>query len=116
MSVTGFFSGGIERTAPVLLSSTSSVQVYAATDRNVTIGAVAFANDDASAIVVQLYYNNGSSDFLIWKKSIPANDSASFDYPIRLYSGDKIKATAATANKITATPVVVRSHPNAPVG
>lgn len=112
MSVQGNYQGGVERsTDGLLLTTTNQTDVYEATDRDVIIAAFSVANEDSSARVVTVEYYDGSTDRTIWHKSVAADDTEIVsDIPQRLYSGDKIKATAAGANVITVNLVIIRSN------
>ena len=113
MSVSGNYSGGVARPIPVRLTSTSATDIVTATDRSDVVSSFSLANETGSAVVVALHYYDGATDFLIFRRSIPATDTVIVsDLPIRLYPGDKFKATAASANAITVTPILIRSHPN----
>jgi hypothetical protein len=113
MSVSGNYSGGIVRPIPVRLTTTNATDIVTATDSSDVISSFSLANETGSAVVVDCHYNNGSTDFLVFRRSVPATDTVIIsDLPIRLYSGDKFKVTAATGNAITVTPFIVRSHPN----
>jgi hypothetical protein len=84
-----------------------------ATDSSGILSSFSLANETGSAVIVAMHYFDGTTDFLMFRRSVPATDTIIIsDLPIRLYSGDKIKATAASGNAITVTPIMMRSHAN----
>lgn len=113
MSVSGFYYGGLQVPFPVLLSNTSTTELLTATDNSTTVSSVSIGNDSGSAVQVKLYYYDGATDFLVFIRSIPANDTVVLsNMPLALRNGNKLKAQASTGNVITITPIVTRSHPN----
>jgi len=115
MSATFVYSGGIERPSPVRLTTTAQTAVYTATDRDTTVATFGLANETAGAVVVNAYYKDGTTSFLIWRGSIEASGATIVvDLPVRLRAGDSFEVTAASANAITVYPVIVRSQSSAP--
>lgn len=113
MSVDAYYQGGLENPKPVRLTTASATAIFTATDNNVTIGAFSLANETASATIVDIHFNDGSTDHLVFRRSVPADDTVIVDnLPLRLRSGNIFKATAATANRITVTPIITRSLEN----
>lgn len=109
------FPGNVEAPVPVRLTTTSLTDIYTtqADDHSSTIAAWTLANETGSAVQVGCYFYNGTTDFLWFNRSVPANDTVLvIDVPMRLRGGNKFKVQAATGNAITVNPVVIRSHPN----
>lgn len=113
MSVDVLYQGGLENPNPVRLTTTSATSVFTATDNNVTIGAFSLANETGSAVTVDVHFNDGSTDFLVFRRSVPATDTIVVDnIPLRMRNANVFKVTAATGNAITVTPIVTRNSPN----
>jgi hypothetical protein len=113
MSVSGNYAGGVERPLPTRLTGTGATDVVTANDSSGVVSSFSLANETGSDVVVAVHYFDGTTDFLIFRRSVPATDTIIIsDLPIRLYGGDKLKATAASGNAITVTPIIMRSHAN----
>ncbi|MGO6740473.1 hypothetical protein ACC732_28485 [Rhizobium ruizarguesonis] len=93
MSVTLNYPGGISQPDSIRLTDTAVTQIGdAAVNDSLTLSAFAIANDGAAAKTVTLYWYDGSTQFLIWKKSVAQNDTAMVaDLPIRLRKGNEIR-------------------------
>ena len=110
MSVDAYYQGGLEAPAPVRLTTASITTIFTATDNNVTIGGFSLANETGTGAIVAIHVNDGSTDNLVFRRSVPADDTVIVDnLPIRLRNGHVFKATAATPNAITVTPIITRS-------
>lgn len=115
MSIQGNYIGGLERPEMTRLTTTSATTVKSAQNGQTTIGSIGLANETGSAVVVELHYNDGTTDFLYWKEEVPANEAIKIEgLPLRLYVNDVLKATAATSNAITVYPATIVSSPNEP--
>ena len=115
MSISVFTQGGLQQPEPVRLADTLLTDVFTAKDNSPTIGSWSLANETASPVQVNCYYSDGTTDFLEWSGSIPANESVNVTgQPLRLREGDKFKVQATTGNAITVSPKVTRVMPNAP--
>lgn len=113
MSVSGNYAGGVARPSPVRLTTTSQTDVVTGFDSASVVAAFSLANETASAVTVDCHYFNGTTNFLVFRRSVPAADTVIVsEIPLRLYINDKFKVTAATSNAITVTPILIRSHPN----
>jgi hypothetical protein len=113
VSVAGNYAGGVPRPKPVRLTTTNQTDIVTGFDKGDILAAFSLANETTTARVVQCYYYDGATDFLIYSGEVPISGTLVVsDIPIRLYSGDKFKCTAAAANAITVTPIIIRSHPN----
>ncbi|MGO7087746.1 hypothetical protein AB9E14_06315 [Rhizobium leguminosarum] len=93
MSVTLNYPGGISQPDSIRLTDTAVTRIGdAAVNDSLTVSAFAIANDGAAAKTVTLYWYDGSTQFLIWKKSVAQNDTAMVaDLPIRLRKGNEIR-------------------------
>lgn len=111
MSVTLPLSGQVQSPVSTALTTTSQTDIFTANARYTEkVIEVHFANDHSSAVKVTLEWDDGSSDHKLFIKSIPANDTVTFESAILLTSinaTQKLKATVDTANQVTATVVYV---------
>lgn len=114
MSVSVDLSGAVQLPVSKLLDTTGATDLltgnYAVTrETRSVMASAAIVNTDNSAVVVTLEYNDGASDFAFFRKSVGANSTEYvLGFPIRLKDGDwTIKATAASANVVTVTLVLV---------
>lgn len=115
MSISVFTQGGLQRPSPVRLSDALLTDVFTAPDNAPTIVSWSLANETGSPVQVNCYYFNGTTDFLEWSGSVPANESVNVTgQPLPLMKGDKFKVQAATGNAITVSPKTTRVNPNAP--
>jgi len=118
MSVSLIYEGGIQAAAPVRLTTTSATDIVTAptADNTIIISSFSLANETGSAVQMSVHYYDGTTDFLWFARSVPANDTIIVcEIPMRLRGGQKMKATAATGNAITVTPIVTRLHKNVAV-
>lgn len=107
------YMGGLQNPKPTRLTSTNATAVYTAVDDSATVVAILFANETASPVKVDLEFNDGSTDFLVSVQSIPGDEAGIYENaPLKLRNGDSIKVTAATANAITVTPIIVLQSPS----
>jgi hypothetical protein len=117
MSIQAIYDGPPEVALPNALSDTSLTDIYTAGDgdnSSVWTGML-IANDSGSAVSLSAYYHDGSTDHLVFKRSIPANDTEIVSgLALRLRGGYKIKAQAVTGGALTLTAIVSRTHRNAP--
>lgn len=68
--------------------------------------ALTVANSDATnATTIELYWNDGSNDFLFWYDEVPAKDSVTIaDFPLSLSVGvgaQKLVGKAGAGNRLT---------------
>lgn len=111
MSIVIPVSGALQQPTSLLLPNTSPNDVLsfsAGSPGVVTVVGIVIVNRDASARLVTVWWNNGTTDYAIFERSIPANETVTvaLDAPIWLYakaSAKKIKAQAAAANVVTVT-------------
>lgn len=115
MSVHGNYGGGLENPVPVAITlAATKTDIVTANDNAATLASFGVSNNGGGATVVQVYFYDGTTDFLIWVKSV-ADDTTEIvsDLPIALRDGDKIKAEAVNADYVTITPVIVREDTDA---
>jgi hypothetical protein len=113
VSVSGNYIGGVARPKPVRLTTTNQTDIVTANDSTEILAAFSLANETTTARLVTCHYYDGTTNFLVYSGEVPVSGTLTVsDIPLRLYSGDKFKATAAAANAITVTPIIIRSHPN----
>ena len=97
MSVVANFIGSLELPAYLLLSGTSVQTVYTAENSTTTLAAFTLSNNTAGAITCSVFHNDGSSEWLIWTGSVPANSSVTVtDNPVRLLNTERIRASGNT--------------------
>ena len=114
MSIHGNYSGGLEPPRPVRLTDTTKADIVTAADNSVFVGAIGCANESGSAVVIKLFYFDGTSDHVIFRRQIPADDTVVLsELPVRLAANEKLKAQLETGSiNVTVTPIVQRSFPN----
>lgn len=110
MSVVLAVSGTLQQPASLLLPdlSINDVLTHPVGTSNVTVIGVAIANADTAAQKVEVWWNDGTTDFLLFVRSVPATETVTvaLDAPILLYAkqtAKKIRARAAMANVVTVT-------------
>lgn len=107
MSARANFVAGLTRETPVLLTTTNQTDIYTADAENYTLLGFGIVNDHSSAITVSVHWFDGTSSHLIWKGSVAANSTEIItDIPKPFDNGDKLQATAGTANQITVNAIV----------
>lgn len=96
MTVSFNYQGGIQALDCQRLLNATTVRVGDAVGNDYALLiAFCFANDSAAAKTCSLFWFDGSAEHLIWKKSIPQNDSLLIsDLPIKLRRGHEIRAKA----------------------
>lgn len=115
MSVSVDMTGAVQLPVSVSLTTTSATDlltgVQAVTkDMHAVMASAAIVNTDgANPVQVTLAYNDGSSDYPFFHKEVAAKSTEYvLGLPIRLFDGNwTIKATAASANVVTVTLVMV---------
>lgn len=95
MSVTGNYAGNVYLPVCQKLTNTSTTLIGGfMDDDSLTLASWAIANDTAGAIITYLYWYDlaNTTERIIWKKSVPANDTLTVsDIPLRLRAGDEIR-------------------------
>lgn len=116
MSVTVNVAGAIQFPIAQRLSSTNQTDLLTGNNAltrsmNAKLAAIAVVNEDSSDRLVTLEYNDGSTDYKFWRKSVVANTTeyiTNFPFPLKDNTWT-IKATAAAANVITVTLLLATS-------
>ena len=119
MSVSGNYQGGLVSPKPIKLTTNAKTDVVVAINNNETIASYTITNEHSSShsssIVVKCYFHDGATDHLVFIGDVASGKTVFVsDAPLRLLSGHKFKAEAATADKITITPTIISSFANAP--
>lgn len=116
MSVNGNYEGNVELPEHTVLSSTSTTTLgTVAANMTRTLASFSFANTSAGSITCRLIRNDGTTDYTVWVGAVAANDAKVVDnLPLRLRSGDSIKAVGNTG--VTVTLVYMAAYPFAGVG
>lgn len=98
MSVNANYSGNIRKPVHHALTGTSAETVGdVAEDRTQTVASWAFVNTTGGAVSCSLYWNDGTTDLLIWKRSVAAGSTeVESNLPLRLEVGTSIKAMGAS--------------------
>lgn len=98
MSVNANYTGNIRKPEchALIGAGIESIGDVAA-DRTQTVSSWSIVNPTAGAVTCSLYWNDGTTDRLVWRKSVPANDTLiESNLPIRLDTGNSIKASGAS--------------------
>ena len=87
-------TGGLTKPAYVKLTTTSTTDVYTATQTQERVVSAVVANDSGGSVTCKLIYTDtaNTTDVIYWEKAVAANTAEIVDFPIRLRDGDKIKA------------------------
>jgi len=114
MSVNLALSGAPIRPKSTLLTTTSATVVFTASDKvPSTVVWISVVNQDGSARLVTLEWNDGTTDRKFWQKSVAANTTEMIDVLLSLSSKtatQTVKATAASANVVTVTVAAVEDY------
>jgi hypothetical protein len=96
---------------PVRLTSTAITDVYTALDNLSVLVAVQVANETAGAVDVLIDHYDGTTNWHTWATTFAAAKGSVTlaDFPVRLLTGHKIKATASVANQITVSVAIVKT-------
>lgn len=105
MSIAGNYAGNVEIPVCQTIANTTKIKVGdTMTDDTLTLASFAFCNDNASAVVCQLYWYRASTttEALVWQKSV-ATDTTEIvsDLPLRLREGDEIRVVANSSVYVT---------------
>lgn len=105
MSVTGNYAGNLYVPICQTLANTTKIEVGAAMDDDsLTLASFAFCNDNASAVVCQLYWYDAANttEHLIWQKSAATDTTELIDnLPLRLRAGDEIRVVGNSSVHVT---------------
>tara|TARA_R110002126_G_scaffold285788_1_gene437008 strand:- start:437 stop:787 length:351 start_codon:yes stop_codon:yes gene_type:complete len=112
--ITANYVGGLQETDTVELTTTNATAVHTATDNQEILTGFSIANIHTSAVLVTCYLNKGSDVVVFVKLMAATSTHVETEMPLRLREDYIFKATAATANMITITPIVTRFDNNVP--
>lgn len=105
MSIQGNFTGNVQVPVSQELANTSTTKIGdTMTDDSLTLAGFVIANDSAGAVVTSLFWYDArtTTERLVWKKSVAANDTAIVsDMPLWLRNGDEIRAKGAADVHVT---------------
>lgn len=105
MTVNANYAGNIRKPVSVALTSSTKTTVGSVVpdgDRSNTLAAWSFVNPTGAPVNCELYWSDGVTDYLVWRKAVAANDtSVESNLPIRLEGGNAIKVVGA--NTVTTT-------------
>lgn len=107
MSVTGNYTGNLQVPICQTLANTTKIAIGAAmVDDTMTLASWAICNDNAGAVVAQLYWYDfaNTTEHLVWQKSV-ATDTTEIvaDLPLRLRTGDEIRVVGNSSVYVTLT-------------
>lgn len=112
MSVNSNIAGGLQEPVSVRLTTTSNTDIFEAEDRNISIISMSIANETAGAVTISVFWfdDSAATSYLVFRSSIPADGTVIItDIPLRLADGDKVTATAASANALTVNLIRLQS-------
>lgn len=99
MTVNANYSGNVETPRSVVLAGAAkTIVVPVAADNTLTAAGWAFANPTGGAVNCEIYWSDGTTDWLIWRKQVAANDTqVESNFPLRLRRGHSIKVVGAAS-------------------
>lgn len=105
MAINGNYAGNVERSEHYVFTGTTAATVGATAENATrTLAGFTFANDTGGAVQCKLIHRQGGVDYTVWTRSVAANDTQVVDnLPLRLQSGDSIKAIGAVGVILTLT-------------
>jgi len=103
MSVNANYTGNVQKPVhKVLVGATAELVGAAAANDNFTVSSWSFVNPTAGVVNCALYWNDGTTEFLVWRKAVAANSTeVESNLPIRLRNGHSIKASGAATVTVT---------------
>lgn len=105
MAVNGNYAGNVQVPVCQTLANTTKIAVGAAmTDDTLTLASWAFCNDNASAVVCQLYWFDFANnvEHLVWQKSVAIDTTETVEnLPLRLREGDEIRVVGNSSVYVT---------------
>ncbi|RVQ21827.1 hypothetical protein CN067_11895 [Sinorhizobium meliloti] len=105
MSIQGNYAGNLLQPVTINLAGTTLTDVGTVTGNMPTVvSSFVFANPTAGAVDCSLYWYEAATatDYLLWMKSVATETTEVIsDMPIRLRTGDKIKAIGAASVRVT---------------
>ncbi|ANK73732.1 hypothetical protein FA04_14550 [Ensifer adhaerens] len=105
MAVTGNYAGNVYVPICQTLANTTKIAVGTAMDDDtLTLASFAFCNDNASAVVCQLYWYDAANttEHLIWQKPVATDATEVVEsLPLRLREGDEIRVVGNSSVHVT---------------
>lgn len=104
MSVNGNYAGNVYVPVCQTLANTSKTDIAEMEDNSLTLASFAFCNDNASAVICQLYWYDAAAavEHLVWQKSIATDVTEIVEsLPLRLRTGDVIRVVANSSVHVT---------------
>ncbi|RVI91824.1 hypothetical protein [Sinorhizobium meliloti] len=104
MSVTGNYAGNLYVPVCRALANTTKTAVAVMDDNSLTLTSFAFCNDNAGAVVCQLYWYDAAAatEYLIWQKSVATDDTTTVEnLPLRLRAADEIRVVGNASVSVT---------------
>ena len=103
--ITGNYTGNLQVPVCQTLANTTKIAIGTAmADDTLTLASFAICNDNAGAVVAQLYWYDAANttEHLVWQKSI-ATDVTEIvaDMPLRLRTGDEIRVVGNSSVYVT---------------
>lgn len=104
MSVQGNYAGNLYVPICTTLANTTKTTVATMDDDSLTLASFAFCNDNASAVICQVYWYDAAAavEHLVWQKSA-ATDTTEIveNLPLRLRGGDEIRVVGNSSVYVT---------------
>lgn len=105
MGVQANYAGNLYGPVCQTLANTTKIALGTAMDDDsLTVASFAFCNDNASAVVCQLYWYDAANttEHLVWQKSV-ATDTTDIveNLPLRLRAGDEIRVVGNSSVYVT---------------
>jgi hypothetical protein len=105
MSVILRATGTLQKPKCVRLTATTITDIYTADDNLDTIIAITGVDETNAAVTCLIDWFDGTTNNHICGWAFPAGGlgTLTFDTPIKVFTGHKIRATASAANQVTVT-------------
>ena len=105
MSVVGNYTGNVQVPVCQTLANTTKIAIGPAmADDSLTLASFAICNDNASAVVAQLYWYDAANttEHLVWQKSVATDTTEIIEsLPLRLRTGDEIRVVGNSSVYVT---------------
>lgn len=103
MSVNANYIGNLNSPVSQVLAGATTVKIGSTiADNAQTLSAWSFANPTGGAVVCSLFWFDGTTEWLIWTKSVATTDTTiESNIPLRLRSGNEIRAKGAASIAVT---------------
>lgn len=105
MGVQGNYAGNLYVPICQTLANTTKIAIGTAMDDDsLTLSSFAFCNDNAAAVICQLYWYDAANnvEHLIWQKSTATDTTEVVEsLPLRLRTGDEIRVVGNSSVHVT---------------